>query len=52
MDEEEQMNEDRQDNEHEHGPFVCAYRFPVFLISSLNNIIVDECPFFFYFINI
>ena len=51
MDEEEQMNEDRQDNEHEHGPFNCYYPRFHFFIDDCDNIFVDECPFFFYFFN-
>ena len=42
---------DEEDNEHEHDPFNCYYPRFHFFIDDWDNIIVDECPFFFYFFN-
>ena len=53
-DENEQMNEDREDNEHEHehGPLLYFFSCTRVISNKYDNIIADECPFFFYLFNI
>ena len=51
-DEEKQMNEDSQDKDFHVMSFCCSYHLPIYFFDNIENVIVDECPFFFYFINI